>query len=124
VKGTGRTRADEVLAAELARGATVVEASTTAGISEATAYRRLQQKDFQTRVSELRSQMVRNASGRLADGMVHAALVLRRLLGSKTETVQLRAATAVLEQAVRIAELTELQEKVAELQEAFKRQAK
>jgi hypothetical protein len=116
MKGTGRTRADESLAAELARGATVAEAAKTARISEATAYRRLEQPEFNARVSELRSAMVKTAAGRLADGMTEAADVLRKLLTSASEGIKLRASVALLEQCVKLTELADLQQRVAELE--------
>jgi hypothetical protein len=122
-KAAGRSRADETLAAELAVGRTVTEAAKAAGISEATAYRRLREKSFNDRVSELRSVMVKTAAGRLADGMTTAADVLRKLLTSKTEGIRLRAACAMLDQAVKVTELFDLQERVAELEEALKQQA-
>lgn len=116
MKGTGRTRADETLAAELARGATIEAAAKAAGVSEATVYRRLRDGAFAARVAELRGTMVRTAAGRLADSMSEAADVLRKLLASGSEGIQLRASVALLDQAVKVTELFELQQRVAELE--------
>jgi hypothetical protein len=112
----GRRNADESLAAELAAGKTVREAATAAGVSERTAHRRTADPAFKARVTDLRTQMVTRASGRLADGMTAAADVLRKLLTSKTESIRLRAAERLIELGLKVTELAELQQRVEELE--------
>src|SRR5690349_4617372 len=73
----GRASADERLAAELAAGKTVRGAADAAGVSERTAFRRLADDRFTSRVADLRGQMVARAAGHLADGMAEAADALR-----------------------------------------------
>ena len=46
VKANGRKSADEQLAAALAAGSRIVDAATTAGVSESTVYRRLKNDNF------------------------------------------------------------------------------
>ena len=88
----GRSDADEALAAAIAAGRTVRDAAATAGVSERTADRRL------------------------ADALGEASDVLRALLTSGEDRVKLRAASEVLTQGLRVAELVELQRRVEELE--------
>src|SRR5262249_20620564 len=100
------------------------DAARKAGVSEGTAYKRLKTPTFQARVRELRSEMVKTAAGKLADAMTEAAEVLRKLLDSSSEGIQLRAAVALMDQCVKVVELAELQERVEFLEGALKQQAR
>lgn len=124
MKRGGRARADEVLAAALAAGRTVGESAKAAGVSEATAYRRLAVREFNERVRELRAEMVASAAGRLAEAMAAAALVLRKLLASPSEGVQLRAANSIIEQGLKVAQLTDLEGRMAAIEDALKAMGK
>ena len=110
---TGRSAADERFAAELAAGATVVDAAAAAGIALRTAHRRLEDPDFAARVRELRAVMVSTSLGRLSNGMAAAADALNELVGTKSPAVRLRAARAVLEIAMRLREATEIEDRLA-----------
>ncbi|VTR92512.1 Uncultured bacterium genome assembly Metasoil_fosmids_resub OS=uncultured bacterium PE=4 SV=1 [Gemmata massiliana] len=112
----GQTGADDALATALAAGKTVAEAATTAGVSEATAYRRQRDEAFIARVRELRAGFVTAAAGRLASTMTTAADVLGDLLGSASENVRLRAADRLLEIGVKVVDLQELQQRVEDLE--------
>ncbi|WP_439630907.1 hypothetical protein [Gemmata sp.] len=112
----GRSSADDTLAAELASGRTIAEAAVAAHVSARTAYRRLQSEAFKRRVTELRDAMISRAAGRLADSLTEAIGVLRTLLGSSSEPVQLRAADRLLDHAIRVAQLEELERRVRELE--------
>jgi len=114
--GQGRTGADELLAAELAAGKTITEAATAAGIGERTAFRRLTDRNFTARVTELRARMVAEASGRLSKNMSRASDVLVALLDSKDEGVQYKAAVKIVELGVKLVELTELELRITELE--------
>ena len=116
----GRKSADEALAAALAAGQTVESAAAAAHVSESTAYRRLKDDAFRARVAEIRKQFVGTAAAKLANTMTEAVDVLRELLKSGSEGIRLRAAVAVCEQTVRLTELHELQEQVAELDARLK----
>ena len=111
----GRANADDRLAAELAAGKTVRDAATAAGIAERTAFRRLTDPAFKTRVREARSGMLRTAAGRLADGMTEAAGVLRSLLTHANAHIRHKAAVKIIELCVKVTELSELEEQVDEL---------
>ncbi|MCE9566056.1 MAG: hypothetical protein K8U57_28890 [Planctomycetes bacterium] len=114
--GRGRTGADERLAAELAAGKTVKDAAISAGIAERTAFRRLTDSAFAAQVSALRGEMVRAAAGQLVAAMGEAADVLRSLLSDPDARIRLGAAVKLLDQAVKVTELSDLQKQVEELE--------
>lgn len=89
-----RETGDVALALHLARGESVAAAAGAAGMSELSAYRRLEDEAFRRRVSELRSEMLDRAVGKLADAATEAAQTLRDLLGADSETGRLGAARA------------------------------
>jgi hypothetical protein len=113
----GRASADERLAAELAAGKTVREAAPAAGVSERTAFRRLADTAFKARVDELRAEMVSRAAGRLADGMVEAADVLRAFLVCSEPHLRQKAAVKLLELGLKVNEVTVLKSRVARLEQ-------
>ncbi|SRR5579884_3864613 len=112
----GRKNADGVLALALAGGLTVEAAAGRAGVGERTAYRRLADPAFCVRVTELRSEMVERALGKMADGMGEAADTLRQLLGAKAESVRLAAARSILEMGIKLREATELDARLRALE--------
>jgi hypothetical protein len=109
--------ADIALIAALAGGATVAEAAKTAGVSERTAFRRLQDPAFQERLREAREGTIRRAVAMLAEMGTEAAATLRALLEPTVPpTVRLGAARAALELGARLRESEELARRVAELE--------
>ena len=120
----GRRNADETLAAELAAGKTVREAATTAGVSERTAFRRLADAAFKARVTELRSAMVATAAGRLVDGMTEAAGVLRTGLTDADANIRHKSAVKLIELALKVTELAELERRVEELEAVMRDQGR
>lgn len=113
----GRQNADERLAAELASGKTVREAATVTGVSERTAFRRLDDPKFKARVAELRSETVRTAAGRLVDGMTEAANVLRSLLADPDPNIRHKSAVKLIELAVKVGEVAELERRLREVEQ-------
>jgi hypothetical protein len=105
-----------LLAAELAAGKTVREAAGRAGISERTAHRRLEDSTFRARIAALRAEMLSAASGRLADGMVAAADVLRKLLAHRDANIRRQTAAKLLELGLRVREVVELEQRVQDLE--------
>src|SRR6186997_3014539 len=73
---------DEPLLTALACGATVEAAAAKAGMSRATAYRRLQDPSLRLRLKELRSEMVSRATALLTAASSEAVKTLLLLLGS------------------------------------------
>ena len=116
MKQTARTLAEEILLASLAAGGSVEQAARAAGLSERTAYRRLNEPGFRGRLAHARDELVRAALGELAGSAQDAVATLKRLLSADSEHVQLRAARTVLEQLLRLRETLELAERVAALE--------
>jgi hypothetical protein len=112
-----RRKADEALALAVAVGKTLRDAALAVGIGERTAARRWADPDFRRRVSELRGEIVARSLGRMADGMNEAADELRRLLGARSEAVRLGAARSLLELSVKLRDSTELEMRLAALEE-------
>ncbi len=112
----GKRNCDEALILALAGGADVAGAARKAGVSERTVRRRLEGADFRARVDGVRSELVRQAVGKLAEAGGLASSNLRALEDSaKSEAVRLGACRAVLEFMFRGHELDTLARQVEEL---------
>jgi hypothetical protein len=94
--GHGKKDVDEMLLLALASGASVAGAAAQAKCSERTVRRRLQESQFRSRVSAMRSEMVQKAVGRLATLGVIAADELHRLIQQGNDKIKLGACRAVL----------------------------
>jgi hypothetical protein len=117
VAGDGRKRADSVLVTALAGGATVADAAKRAQVGERTVYRRLADAEFQREVTQARSAMVAQSSGRLAALSLAAATTLGLLLKADSETVRCTAARAILELGNKQRESDEFEQRIAALEE-------
>lgn len=115
-----RRNADELVAAALAAGQTVKAAAAAAGISHRTACRRWADPAFRQRVTELRNEMVSRAVGKLADSMGDAADFLRVVIERAEERTsdRVRAAVAILQEAIKTRDATELEERLSALERA------
>ena len=114
----GRHNDDDGLILALATGQPVRDAAEQAGVSERTAYRRLEDAEFRRQVSEVRGAMFDQAVGKLADGAVEAVTTLRTLASkAESETVRLSAAKAVLDIGSRLRETAELEQRMADLEQ-------
>ena len=116
--GNGRLGADAALVAALGSGATVEDAASRVGVGATTVYRRLKDEAFQHQVREARGAMLARTVGNLADATTAAVQTLRQLLGAEGDQVKLGAARAILDQAVRLREHTDLEERLAALESA------
>lgn len=115
---------DDALALAIASGQTLRAAAAAVGVSERTAKRRWADPVFKQRVTELRTEAVSRASGKMGDTMAEAADVLRKLLKSRKEGVRLGACRAILEFGVRLHDETERDARLQALEEdAAKRAA-
>jgi hypothetical protein len=108
----------------LARGDTVQAAATAAGVSERTAYRRAADAGFRRSVAELRAELVSRALGKLADTSAAAVETLHALLHVKSETLQLRAAVAILALGNRLRATEEMEARIAALERIAEEQAR
>lgn len=118
--GSGRPAGDNKLILALAAGATVRDAAEQAGVGERTVYRRLADTDFRRAVSEARGRLFDAALGKLAGIAAKAAGTLERLMESDKPNVALGAAKAALELGPRLRELTELEDRLARLEDIAK----
>jgi hypothetical protein len=115
----GRRNADEQLLMALACGVTVENAARQAGISPATAYRRLADASFRRRLQALRGDMVSRTAGTLTAAASEAVRTLLELLKSPAAAaVRLGAARAVLEMGMKVREAADLEERLAVLEKA------
>jgi hypothetical protein len=114
----GRRGADDRLLQTLACGATVAAAAAQAGVSEATAYRRLAEPEFRRRLQALRADMVQRTAGTLTAAANEAVRTLLELLkGAAPPAARLGAARAVLELGMKVRETAELEQRLAALEE-------
>jgi hypothetical protein len=114
-------QADQALLLALACGATVENAARKAGISERTAYRRLDNAAFVQQLQQLRADMVQRTAGMLTGAGLGAVKTLVDLQqdGAVSPTVRRRAARDVLELAIRYRETADLEGRVATLEEGL-----
>ena len=116
----GRRRADETLILALACGATIEKAAQQADVSETTVYRRLKEQAFSHRLQEARADMVRRASSMLtASAMESVKTLLDLQKPAQPPAVRLGAARSVLEIGIKLRQLVELEQEMAELQEVM-----
>jgi hypothetical protein len=114
--GGSKKRADAALIAHLAAGVSPSGAAKLAGVSEATAYRRLADPVFRQRVEKARADFWERASGIMSKGAAESATVLRKLLRSEDGRLRLQAARVLLEQGARVRELVNVEQRLAELE--------
>jgi hypothetical protein len=114
----GRRNADEQLLMALACGATVDNAARQAGISPATAYRRLADPAFGQRLQKLRDDMVSRTAGTLTAAAGEAVRTILELLKNSTSSaVRLAAARAILEIGMKLRERADLEARMAALEQ-------
>lgn len=112
------------LSIALAAGRSYDKAAAEVGIGRRTVVRRMSDPDYRRRISEIRSGMLENASGQLANAATEAVTVLRVMLRTaESEHVRLGCARAILEQASRYREITELEQRLAALEAAVTEQS-
>lgn len=113
----GRFSAREPLAAALATGGTVRDACAKLGLGERTAYRWCQDEAFQARVNELRGELVRQAMGKLIDGMGLAVERLKTLASTEAEGgAAVSACRTLLDYALKLREHSELSDRLDHLE--------
>ena len=115
--GGDRSKADAALIAALAGGNTVESAASTVGVGVATVYRRLATPEFRTQVDDARAELIAVAVARLGAASTKAVTTLEGLLAADSEAVQLGAARAILDAALKWCEHEDLTERVRLLEE-------
>ncbi len=109
-------RGPEALTAALAAGTSVVEAARLAGISERTAWRRLEDAETQQQIRDARAAVFASVVGQVTAGMTAAVETLLRNLAAEQPAVQVRAAATLLDQVVKLRASEDLERRVAELE--------
>lgn len=117
--GSKRDRKEDAALAALLSCGTIGEAAKKAGIGEATLKRWLQDPEFQARYREARQQVMQQALAALQQASTAAVATLARNLTCGKETVEVAAAKALLEQAVKSAELDDVMARIGELEQAI-----
>ena len=113
---THSRRGEALLLNALSAGSPIEEAAAAAGVSTRTAYRRLTDPGFQTRLRTARDELISGALGELATVAAEAVGTLQRLLCSNDERVQLGAARALLDQLLRLREAVLLEQRLATIE--------
>ena len=112
----GRKNADEIIALSIASGMTSGEAAKVAKVSERTVASRLNDAGFNKLVRKHRRTMTDRAVGMLSEGMTQSAQVLIAALKSENERVRIKAARDVIELRLKVADLSRLQDRLADLE--------
>jgi transposase-like protein len=95
---------------------TISAAAAAVGIGEATLRRWMKLDDFTTEYRAARRQVVEQATARLQQASSGAVDTLVKSLEADSESVQLRAAIAILADATNAVELLDLEERLAALE--------
>jgi hypothetical protein len=115
---SGKRNTDHQLLMALACGVTVENAARQAGISPATAYRRLADPDFVQRLRALRADMVQRTAGTLTAASGESVRTLLELQKpSAPPAVRLGAARSVLEIGIKMREAADLEERLSALEQ-------
>lgn len=118
----GKRNADDKLLLALACGASVEVAAQQAGISATTAYRRLDQPEFKTRLRQIRSDIVQRTAGALTAAATESVRTLLELQKPPNPpATRLGAARSVLEIGLKIREVVELETQMADLEAKMRR---
>lgn len=112
-------RSDHQLLSALTSGSSVRDAASAAGMSERTAYRRLQDPDFRARLTDARRQVVASAVERMTVTFVDAIDELHRLVRSEQESTRLRAVKLVMDYVHRFQQQSELHSRIDELERQY-----
>jgi hypothetical protein len=102
----------------------IKQAAETAGVTKVTLWRWLQAPDFQSRYRAARRQLVETAIAQLQSDCTIAARVLREVAEDRQAPASSRvaAARAIIEQSVSAVQLTDLQERLEEVERLLQEQ--
>jgi DNA-binding MurR/RpiR family transcriptional regulator len=116
--GSKRLRKEEAAITGLLTEPTIEAAAVKAGVSESTLVRWLQEPAFKAEYRAARRSVVESAVGRLQQAASQAVDALARNLSCGIPAVEVGAAKAVLDQAIKAVELIDLAERVESLEQA------
>ncbi len=115
--GSRRPQREDAALAALLSEATIPLAAAKAGIGESTLLRWLQEPAFKAHYRAARRAVVESAVGRLQQVATQAVDALTRNLSCGIPAVEVGAAKAVLDQAIKAVELVDLAERVEQLEQ-------
>src|SRR5918995_943790 len=108
---------EDALLIALACGATVEAAAAQCGITARTAYRRMKDPEFKSRLTKTRAEMIERATGMLTAA---AGEAVRTLLSLQKQAVppavRMSAARAILEIGMKLREVVGLEERLTRLE--------
>jgi hypothetical protein len=117
--GKRRRRGDAALQTALACGNTVAQAALKANLSERTAYRRLQDTEFQKGIEALRADMVRRAAAVLiAAGQLAVKTLIELQAATVPASVRRRAARDLIELGDRLRQATVVEKRLVTLEKS------
>jgi hypothetical protein len=111
------SRKQEQAIAALLSEATVAAAADKAGVNEVTIYRWLKLPDFLAAYRQARREVTEKAIAQLQQSSWAASTTLVRLLGSSSDSIRLRAAQMILDQANKGIELLDFEERLSALEQ-------
>jgi hypothetical protein len=121
--GERRSRKAEQLIAALLAQPTIEAAAKSAGISVATARRWMNAPSFREQYREARREAMRQTTGRLQAAALEAVDALCKVQrGGESESARVSAARTILEQALKAADLEDVQQRLDALEQAVKSQ--
>jgi len=119
--GYKRERLRAAAVEALLRSGSVREAAEAIGVAPSTLLRWLQDPDFRAAFEAARERALEHAIAQLQAATAEAVQALRRNLGCGNPSVEVRAATAVLDAALKVAEHFELRQRVARIEQLLDR---
>ncbi len=108
----------EVAALALAVGRSCEEAAAECQVTQRTVVRWNTMPMFTNRIAELRAELTNRVLGKLVDGSIEAASVLRALLGCGNEKVVLGAATQLIGLSCKLREIQDMELRLSALERA------
>ncbi len=114
--GEKYTRHNERAIAPLLQAPTILQAAGQVGVSESTLIRWMHDPVFAEEYRAARRQVVENALAQLQQATGEAAATLRRNLTSGVASVEVRAAMAILDFALKALEWADLESRIARLE--------
>ena len=116
--GEKLTRKQEQAISALLSEATLGAAAERVGVNEITLRRWLKQEEFKAAFRAARREVVEKGISLVQQGSTAASATLLRLLNSPSDSVRLRAATAILDHANKGVELLDFEERLTRLEQA------
>jgi hypothetical protein len=113
---TGLSKKQEKGIGALLSQPTLVAAAQNIGVNEVTLRRWLKSPDFLAEYRKARRESVEQSVAVLQKASINAVATLVASLKANSEGVRLRAATAILEHAIKAVELMDLEERIATLE--------